>query len=159
LMALDATLHIQGIDGPERVLKLSDFYTVPKTSLIFDTLGPADLITSVEAQVPFARRSAYIKIRDRASYQFAVVSAAVVLNIDGGTIREARIAAGGVGTIPWRLPAVEAALAGKPATPETFAQAVGGVGQGATTHDHNKFKVPLLQQTLIRGLRAATAIV
>ncbi len=159
LIALDANLRIQGSSGTERVLKLSDFYTTPKHDLSFDTLAPGELITAVEVSVPFARRSAYIKIRDRASYQFAVVSAAVALDLDGGTIREARVTAGGVGTIPWRLPAVESALAGKAAQPDSFAQAVADVGQGATLHDQNQFKVPLLKQTLIRALQAATAVV
>jgi len=89
LMALDATLHVQSANGPERLLKLSDFYKVPGKDLRFDTLQPGDLITSVETAVPYGRRSAYIKIRDRASYQFAVVSAAVALNVSGGVIRQA----------------------------------------------------------------------
>jgi xanthine dehydrogenase YagS FAD-binding subunit len=158
LMALDGSVQVQGANGATRTLKLSEFYTPPATSLKFDTLAPGDLIVSLQASVPFARRSAYIKIRDRASYQFAVVSAAVVLDLDGDTIREARVAAGGVGTIPWRLPQVEAALKGKPATPETFQAAVAGIGDGAVTHAQNQFKVPLLQRTIIRGLQTARAL-
>jgi xanthine dehydrogenase YagS FAD-binding subunit len=158
LTALDATLRIQNSAGAERVLKLSAFYQLPGSDLRFDTLGPGDLITAVEVQVPFAHRSAYIKIRDRASYQFAVVSAAAVLDLDGGTIREARLAAGGVGTIPWRLPKIEAALKGKPATQASYEQALTGIGEGATTHVFNKFKVPLLRQTALRALLAAGAL-
>jgi xanthine dehydrogenase YagS FAD-binding subunit len=157
LMALDATLLVQS-GRAERVLKLSDFYKLPGPDLRFDTLAPGDLITAVEAQVPFAHRSAYIKIRDRASYQFAVVSTAAVLDVDGGTIREARLAAGGVGTIPWRLPKIEAALKGQPATQASYEQALADVGEGAVTHHFNKFKVPLLRQTALRALLAAGAI-
>jgi xanthine dehydrogenase YagS FAD-binding subunit len=159
LAALDASIHVQGADGHERLMKISEFYHPPSADLRFDSLQPGDLITAIEANTPFARRSAYIKIRDRASYQFAVVSAAVVLDLAGGTIREARVAAGGVGTIPWRLPAVEAALAGKPPSIESFQNAVALVGNGATVHSQNQFKVPLLQQTILRGLLAAAAIV
>ena len=160
LMAMDASVRVQGANGaPERLLKLSEFYHVPDQSLKFDSLAPGDLITAIEAQVPFARRSVYIKIRDRASYQFAVVSAAVLLDLDGDTIREARIAAGGVGTIPWRFPQVEAALTGKPATTETFVAAMADIGQGAVTHEQNQFKIELLKRTTLRALQAARAIV
>ncbi len=158
LMALDASVRIQNAAGAERVLKLSDFYKLPGPDLRFDTLAPGDLITALEATVPFAGRSAYIKIRDRASYQFAVVSAAAVLDLDGSTIREARLAAGGVGTIPWRLPKIEQALRGQPATPEAFVQALTGLGDGAVTHPFNQFKVALLHQTVLRALLAAKAI-
>jgi xanthine dehydrogenase YagS FAD-binding subunit len=160
LTALDGSVRVQGANGaPERVVKLSDFYQVPQSSLKFDALSPGDLVTSVEAQVPFARRSAYIKIRDRASYQFAVVSAGVALDLDGDTIRDARVAAGGVGTIPWRFPNVESALKGKPATPDTFRAAVADIGNGAVTHAQNQFKIELLKLTVIRALVAARAIV
>ena len=158
LMALDASLRVQNSTGAERVIKLSDFYKLPGPDLRFDTLAPGDLITAVEAQVPFAHRSAYIKIRDRASYQFAVVSAAAVLDVQGGTIREARLAAGGVGTIPWRLPKIEAVLQGKPATQASYEQALTEVGDGAVTHTFNKFKVAMLRQTALRALLAAGAI-
>ncbi len=158
LTALDASVRVQGAAG-ERVIKLSDFYKLPGPDLRFDTLQPGDLITALEASIPFAHRSAYVKIRDRASYQFAVVSAAVALDLDGGSIREARVAAGGVGTIPWRLPAVEAALAGKPATPDSFRQALAIVGNGAHVTPETQFKIPLLSQTILRALQAAAAIV
>jgi xanthine dehydrogenase YagS FAD-binding subunit len=159
LTALDASVRVQGAEGTaERVMKLSEFYQIPAQGLKFDTLTPGDLITAIEAEVPFARRSAYIKIRDRASYQFAVVSAGVALDLDGDTIREARVAAGGVGTIPWRLPQVEAALKGKVATPETFQSSVANIGEGAVTHAENKFKVELLKRTTLRALLTVRAI-
>jgi xanthine dehydrogenase YagS FAD-binding subunit len=158
LMTLDATVHVHNSSGIDTTVKLSDFYTTPNKDLRFYTISDGDLITGIEVTLPFAKRSAYIKIRDRASYQFAVVSAAVALDINGGAIRQARVAAGGVGTIPWRLPDVESALVGKVAGPETFNQAVASVGNGATLHAQNKFKVPLLQQTIIRALQTASQI-
>jgi xanthine dehydrogenase YagS FAD-binding subunit len=158
LLALDASLRVQGANNGERLLKLSDFYKLPGPDLRFDTLQPGDLIVGVEASVPFARKSAYIKIRDRASYQFAVVSAAVAIDTNGGSIREARVAAGGVGTIPWRLPSVEAALAGKPVSDDTFRQALTELGNGAQTTPETQFKIPLLKQTVLRALSAAAAI-
>ncbi len=158
LTALDASVRVQGSNGTERVLKLSDFYVIPAQSLKFDSLTPGELITSIEANVPFARRSAYVKIRDRASYQFAVVSAAVALDLDGNTIREARVAAGGVGTIPWRFPHVEEALRGKPTTDDAFTSALATMGEGAVTFPENQFKVPLLKRTTLRALQQARSI-
>ena len=158
LMMLDGEVRVQDAQGAERFLKLADFYKVPGPDLRFDTLMPGDLIVALEANVPFAHRSAYIKIRDRASYQFAVVSAAAALDMAGGVIREARLAAGGVGTIPWRFPAVENALRGQPANAESFQRALASIGQGAVTHDRNSFKIALLQQTALRALLAAGAI-
>ncbi|MDB6169848.1 MAG: Xanthine dehydrogenase YagS FAD-binding subunit [Verrucomicrobia bacterium] len=158
LTALDASVRIAGAaPRGERTLKLSEFYRIPQDSLKFDTLQPGEMITAVEASVPFARHSAYIKIRDRASYQFAIVSAAVALDLDGDTIREARIAAGGVGTIPWRFPAAESALAGQRATPESFTRAIARLDRGAVTHEFNLFKVDLLRRTTLRALEAALA--
>jgi xanthine dehydrogenase YagS FAD-binding subunit len=158
LTALDASVRVQGASGGERLLKLSELYKLPGPDLRFDTLQPGDLIVGIEANVPFARRSAYIKIRDRASYQFAVVSAAVALDTTGGTIREARVAAGGVGTIPWRFPSVEAALAGKPVSEDTFREALAGLENGSKVTPETQFKVPLLKQTILRALSAAGAI-
>ena len=159
MMALDGSVAVHCANGQSVTLPLSKFYRVPSDSLKFDSLQPGDLITSVTASVPFAKNSAYIKIRDRASYQFAVISAAAVLDLDGDTIREARLAAGGVGTIPWRFPQVEAALKGKPATPESFTAALAGIGQGAVTHEQNAFKVELVKRTALRALTAARATV
>ena len=158
LMALGGDVRVQNAQGTERVVTLSDFYKVPGADLRFDTLAPGDLITALEANLPFAHRSAYIKIRDRASYQFAVVSAAAALDVAGGVIREARLAAGGVGTIPWRFPAVENALRGQQMNADSFQRALAGIGQGAVTHDKNSFKTALLQQTALRALLAAGAI-
>jgi xanthine dehydrogenase YagS FAD-binding subunit len=158
MLALDASVRVQGSQG-ERVLKLAEFYKLPPADLVFWTIAPDEVITSIEAAVPFATRSAYVKIRDRASYQFAVVSAAVVLDLDGANIREARVAAGGVGTIPWRFPRVEAALRGQPAGASAFHAAVADIGAGATPKAENKFKVELLKRTVVRALLQAQAIV
>jgi xanthine dehydrogenase YagS FAD-binding subunit len=158
LIALDTSVRVQGPQG-ERVIPLPRFYQLPQPDLSFTTLAPSELITALEAQLPFAGRSAYVKIRDRASYQFAVLSAAVALDLDGNTIRAARVAAGGVGTIPWRLPQVEAALQGKPATADTFQAAVAEAGQGAVTHPKNIYKVELLKRTVVRALLQAQNIV
>jgi xanthine dehydrogenase YagS FAD-binding subunit len=104
-----------------------------------------------------ARRSGYLKVRDRASFEWAVVSAAVALDIDGGTIRGARIAAGGVGTKPWRLPEVEAALIGKPADAATLKAAAEQAGEGAKPAKMNAFKVLLLKRTVRRALQTVAA--
>ncbi|MFD0746631.1 FAD binding domain-containing protein [Phytohabitans flavus] len=94
----------------------------------------------------------YLKIRDRQSYEFALASAAVALDVHRGIIRQARIAAGGVGTKPWRLTSVERALAGRPANADTFESAVGNAADGARPLTHNAFKPALLRRTLIRAL-------
>jgi xanthine dehydrogenase YagS FAD-binding subunit len=158
MLALDASVRVQGSQG-ERSLKLADFYKLPQADLVFWTIQPDEVITSIEAAVPFAARSAYVKIRDRASYQFAVVSAAVALDLDGSSIREARVTAGGVGTIPWRFPQVEAALRGRPAGADAFHAAVADIGAGATFKTENKFKVELLKRTVVRALLQAQATV
>ncbi len=158
LLALDASVRVQGAKG-ERVLKLADFYRVPKEDLTFWTITPDEVITSIEAATPFAARSAYVKIRDRASYQFAVVSAAVALDLDGANVRDARVTAGGVGTVPWRFPQVEAALRGKPAAIDAFHAAVADIGAGATPKTETQFKVELLKRTVVRALLQAQAIV
>jgi xanthine dehydrogenase YagS FAD-binding subunit len=159
MMALDGSVAVQCANGQSRSLPLSALYQLPKQSLKFDTLQPGDLITAIASNLPFARTSSYIKIRDRASYQFAVVSAAAVLDVEGGTIRDARLTAGGVGTIPWRFPQVESALKGKPATLATYTAALADIGQGAVTHEHNAFKVELLKRTALRALSAAHPMV
>jgi xanthine dehydrogenase YagS FAD-binding subunit len=157
LRALDATVRVKGPRG-DRALTIGDFYKLPGPDLVLNTLAPGELIVGIEARLPYARRSAYVKIRDRASYQFAIVSAAVALDVQGGTVREARLAAGGVGTVPWRFPQVEAALAGKPATEDAFRAALAGIGDGAVTHSHNAYKVELLRRTALRALLQAKEI-
>ncbi len=116
-------------------------------------LRPGELITFIE--VPASRtagRSRYLKVRDRASFEFAVVSAAVALDLDGGNVRDIRIAAGGVGTKPWRLQNVEAALRGRALNPDNVSRAAALSGRGARPRQHNSFKVELLANTVERAI-------
>jgi xanthine dehydrogenase YagS FAD-binding subunit len=153
LVALDASIRIQN-GAEERLLKLDDFYLVPgDTPDRENQLRPGELITEVRVpRLPWARRSTYLKIRDRDSYEFALTSAAVALDVDGDKIRDIRIAVGGVGTKPWNLPKVREALAGQPLTEQTFAAAARLAVDGANPLRHNAFKIDLLQRTIVRAL-------
>ncbi|MFD3484760.1 FAD binding domain-containing protein [Streptomyces sp. NPDC058665] len=153
LVALDAQLQVYG-PGGQRTTALKDFYRLPgDTPHLEHHLRPRELITAITVP-PLAKttRSGYLKIRDRQSYEFALTSAAVALRIQGNTIHEARIAVGGVGTRPWRLPAVESALIGKPATEATYETAAAQSIEEARPLAHNEFKVELLRRTLVRAL-------
>lgn len=159
LTALEAFIKLRRPTG-ERVLKTSDFFRIPADDpQRLTNILPGEMITSIEIPaMPWARRSAYVKIRDRASYQFAIVSAAVALRIEDGAIAEARVAAGGVGTRPWRLPQVEEALKGKPPEAAELEAAVAKADEGAKTHAHNAYKPELLKRTLVRACLQAAAI-
>lgn len=156
LVALDATMRVEGPQG-ERSFPIEELFRLPgDTPHLEHTLLPGELI--VELRVPggpYSRRARYLKVRDRASYEFALVSAAVALSVEDGVIREARIAAGGVGTRPWRLRDCEAALAGKRADRQAFEQAAELSTRGARPLHHNHFKVELLPQTIVRALEMA----
>ncbi|MEO8713877.1 MAG: xanthine dehydrogenase family protein subunit M, partial [Acetobacteraceae bacterium] len=104
-----------------------------------------------------ARRSTYLKVRDRASFEFALVSAAVGLDVADGIVRDARVAAGGVGATPWRLPEVEQALRGRALTPEVLAEAASAAGQGAQPASQNGFKLILLRRTVLRALQTVAS--
>jgi xanthine dehydrogenase YagS FAD-binding subunit len=104
--------------------------------------------------LPWAKQSTYLKIRDRQSFEFALASAAVAVRREGNRILEARIAVGGMGTMPWRLPAVEKALVGKPATEDTYEAAAAHAADEARTLHHNRFKPALLRRTLVRALKS-----
>jgi xanthine dehydrogenase YagS FAD-binding subunit len=153
LVALDASVRIRGPTG-ERVLPVEDLYCLPgETPDIEHNLAAGELIVSVD--VPSLRQaghSLYLKVRDRASYAFALVSAAVVLEVDVGTIRTARIAAGGVGTKPWRFRTAEATLIGRPPSAEAWRQAADCATEGAHLYSGNAFKAELLRRTLARAL-------
>jgi xanthine dehydrogenase YagS FAD-binding subunit len=153
LVALDASVDLLGTDGSRRV-RLADFYLLPgDTPHLENALREGELISGVTVPaLPWARRSTYVKVRDRQSYEFALTSAAVALDIDGGVIREARVAAGGVGTRPWRLPAVEDALTGRPPAQETYEAAVEHAADGARPLARNGFKAELLRRTIVRAL-------
>lgn len=153
LTALDARLHLNGPNGL-RVLALSEFYRLPGDAPHLEAdLQPGEVITAIEVPATAAsRRSHYLKVRDRASFEFALVSAAVGLDLDGTTIREARIAMGGVGTKPWRMPQVEAALRGARLEAAVLRSAAARATEGANPRAHNRFKLELMQHTLVRAL-------
>jgi xanthine dehydrogenase YagS FAD-binding subunit len=140
-----------------RSLLLERFYRLPgDTPHIENELKTGEIITSVTVPAPWATHSTYLKIRDRQSYEFALASAAILLQVRGGTVRRARIAVGGMGTKPWRLPAVEEALIGQRAGEDAFEASVADAAAGAQTLQHNAFKPALLRRTLVRGLLEAT---
>jgi xanthine dehydrogenase YagS FAD-binding subunit len=153
LVSLEASIRLQ-TGNNERFVKLDDFYLVPGDSPEKENqLRPGELITEIRVPlVPWARRSIYLKIRDRESYEFALCSVALALDADANTIRDARLAVGGVGTKPWNLPNVRAALIGKPLNQQTFETAAKLATEGARPLRHNAFKVELVQRTLVRAL-------
>jgi xanthine dehydrogenase YagS FAD-binding subunit len=157
LTALDATIHIQGAKG-ERAVPIDSFFLVPGTTPQRENvLEPGDLITHVVLPAPPENtRSYYVKLRDRAAYEFALASAAVVITMDGGRIRRARVALGGVGTKPWRSVEAERALEGRAASDETFRTAAREALKGARPASENGFKVELAQRCLVRTLKLAT---
>ncbi|MEV5892407.1 FAD binding domain-containing protein [Nonomuraea fuscirosea] len=154
LVALDAGVHLQGPDG-ERGLAMTELLLRPgDTPDREHDLRPGELITAVEIPPhPRPPLSGYLKVRDRQSYEFALTSAAVALHLTGGVIRDARIAAGGVGTVPWRLGAVERLLAGARPSEQLWAQAAAVAADGARPLRHNAFKAELLKRTIERQLR------
>lgn len=156
LVALDASLLLRGPDG-ERRITVADLYRLPDaTPHLEHTLRPGELI--VEISIPsgrYAAKARYVKVRDRSSYEFALVSAAAALDVEDGIIREARVASGGVGTRPWRMRAVEEALAGKPANRASFEAAAGLAIEGVRPLSGNAFKVKLLPATIVRALEMA----
>jgi xanthine dehydrogenase YagS FAD-binding subunit len=153
LVALDATVRLRSRNGTRQVA-LADFYRLPgDTPHLENQLRQGELITDVLVPaLPWARHSTYLKIRDRSSFEFALTSAAVALDVRGDTVRDARIAVGGVGTRPWRLRAVENALRGQRPTPENVTAAAVHAAEGAQPLAHNAFKVTLVQRTIIRAV-------
>jgi xanthine dehydrogenase YagS FAD-binding subunit len=154
LAALDAVVHLQGADG-ERQVPLIDFHRLPEDHPEIDTvIRPGELITAVELPpMPFARHSHYLKVRDRASYAFALVSVAVAVDLDGDNIRDVRIALGGVAHKPWRAPEAEALLRGQAISSELLARAGAAVVSGARPYPGNAFKVQLAQRAIVRALQ------
>jgi xanthine dehydrogenase YagS FAD-binding subunit len=153
MSALGVVIHVQGAKGV-RTIPFSDFHLLPgQTPHIEHALKPGELITHVEIPaLPFAARSHYLKVRDRASYEFALTSAAVALDIQGGTIKGARIAMGGVGTKPWRSLAAEKALVGSAANEQTYRAAANAAMAEAKPYKDNAFKIELAKRTLVRAL-------
>ncbi|CAM4019044.1 FAD binding domain-containing protein [Bordetella muralis] len=156
LMALDATVHVQGPDG-RRDIALRDFYLLPGDTPQHETvLDPNELITHVTLPASAAsERSCYVKLRDRASYEFALVSAAVVLQVRDAHILAASIALGGVGTRPWRCPSAETELAGRAPSAALYEKAAQSALQGAVAQSENGFKIELARRCLIHALSTA----
>jgi xanthine dehydrogenase YagS FAD-binding subunit len=158
LVALDATVLVSGPKG-ERRIAFADLHRLPGDAPEKDTtLEAGELITAVDVpDGPFTKHVHYQKVRERASYAFALLSVAAALDLDGTTIKGARLAMGGVAHKPWRLAAAEQALVGKPATEETFRQAAAVAMQGAKAFKHNAYKLRLGPNTIVQALRTAAA--
>lgn len=158
MRALYATVVTLKPDGDRRRIPLGDFYCLPgDTPHIETVLEPGELITHIALPAPPpGARQLYRKVRDRASYAFALVSVAAVVAVENGTITHAALAFGGLAHQPWRNPAVEAALMGKPAEQATFDAAADALLTGARGFGHNDFKIPLARRVLITALRDVT---
>jgi xanthine dehydrogenase YagS FAD-binding subunit len=159
LVALDAVVHIQGPHG-ERAIPIDDFFLLPgDTPHIEHPLEHGELIVAIEVPAAaVARRSLYLKVRDRESYEFALASAAVALRVDDGVISEVRLALGGVGTKPWRARRAEELLVREPAERASFARAAREELAPAVPRAMNEFKVELAQRTIIRALEMAATM-
>lgn len=159
MAALNAIIHVQGTNG-ERTIAFADFHTLPGDHPeIENTLQHDELITAVEIPaLPFATNSIYLKVRDRASFDFALASAAVALDISGGNIKDARIAFGGIGTKPWRSVKAEQSLKGKTASINAFKDAADIALHDAKTYQYNSFKTELAKRTLISALQKTGGI-
>jgi len=157
LTALDAVVHTSG-PGGERAIGIDDFFLLPgDTPQREHPLEHGELITAIEVPgAPVARRSVYLKFRDRQSYEFALASVAAAVRIEDGTVAEVRLALGGVGTRPWRARRAEAALLGRPAGAASFAAAARQELAAATPHPMNAFKVELAQRAIVRALNTLT---
>jgi xanthine dehydrogenase YagS FAD-binding subunit len=158
LAALEARVHVAGPSG-ERVIAFSDFHRLPGDTPQRDSnLEANEIITAIELPAHgFAANYSYLKIRDRLSYAFALVSVAAALELDGGTIKQARLALGGVAHKPWRDPAAEAVLRGKPATAAGFEGAAELLLKGARSFGHNGFKIDLARRAIVRTLTQAAS--
>jgi xanthine dehydrogenase YagS FAD-binding subunit len=158
LVALDATVLVSGPKG-DRQIPFADLHRLPGDMPEKDTnLLPGELITAVDIpDSPFTKHVHYQKVRERASYAFALVSAAAALDLDGNTIKAARLALGGVAHKPWRLTAAEQALVGQPATEASFQRAAEVAMQGAKAFKHNAYKLKLAPNALVQALKTAGA--
>jgi xanthine dehydrogenase YagS FAD-binding subunit len=156
LAALEATIHVQGAKG-DRNIPIEEFHLLPGDTPERETvLEPGDLITHVTLPPPApGSRSYYLKLRDRASYEFALASAAVIVTIDAGVVRRARIALGGVGTKPWRSTEAETALTGRPVGDASYRAAADAALRNAKPQSENGFKVELAKRCLVHALKIA----
>ncbi|SNS90845.1 xanthine dehydrogenase YagS FAD-binding subunit [Noviherbaspirillum humi] len=158
LCALDAVIQVRSESG-ERAIGITDFHRLPGDAPQQDTtLAPGELIVAIDLPPsPFAAHSHYLKVRDRASYAFALVSVAAALDLQDGKVREARIALGGVAHKPWRAASAEAELRGQAPTDDVLRQAAQRALEGAQGFRHNAFKIELAQRAIVRTLRLAGA--
>jgi xanthine dehydrogenase YagS FAD-binding subunit len=159
LLTVDAQVRVRGLHGVRRI-PIDRFHVLPADAPNVETvLEWGDLIEGIDLPASaHARNSAYVKVRDRASYEFALVSAAAALDIDRGTIRTARVALGGVAPVPWRARYAEAALVGAAPTAATFAAAARAATAGMRGYGKNDFKIDLTQRTVERALRTVGGI-
>jgi xanthine dehydrogenase YagS FAD-binding subunit len=156
LTVLEAQIELLGADQAVRRVAIGDFHRLPgETPYIETVLEPGEMITGVVLPIQPPGRQVYRKVRDRASYEFALVSVAAIVATDRGTIMAARVALGGVAHKPWRSVEKEAALVGGPATMDTFRTAAEAAMAGAVGRGHNDFKIELAKRTLCRTLAQA----
>lgn len=160
LAALDAVVKVRGTDGKERSIPFADFHRLPGDNPERDNnLAHGELITAIELpKNNLAAKSYYLKVRDRASYAFALVSVAAALEMSGNTIKQARVAMGGVSHKPWRATEAEKVLIGKPADEKTFLQAAEAEMKAAKPLKHNAYKVELGKRAIIRALMQANGM-
>ena len=160
LYALDAVVRVRGAGGRERTIPIGDFHRLPDDTPQRDTnLQHGELIVAIELpKSNFAKNSYYLKVRDRASYAFALVAVAAALELDGSTIRQARVVLGGVAHKPWRSREAEAALSGRPASDESFRRAAEVALADAKPLAHNAYKVELGRRAVVRALMRASKL-
>ena len=157
MRALDASVETVKADGSARTIPIADFHRLPgETPQIETSLEVGETITAVRLPPPLPGTHIYRKVRDRASYAFALVSVAAVIETASGKIRSARLAFGGLAHKPWRVPAAEQSLEGAAPTPASFDHAADAVLQGARGYGSNDFKIPLTRRTLRAVLAQAT---
>src|SRR5262249_13663191 len=156
MAALEAIIHVEGARGA-RTIAFGDFHVLPGSTPHRETvLEPGDLITHVTLPPPRSgSKQVYLKLRDRASYEFALASAAVVIELANGSVTYVRIAMGGVGTKPWRSPEAEAALLHKPANAANFRAAPEPARRNARPQSENRFKIELAKRCLTHALQTA----
>src|SRR5215210_6023239 len=160
LYALDAVVRVRRADGSERTIPVIDFHRLPgDTPQRDNNLEHGELMVAIELpKSSFAKNSYYLKVRDRASYAFALVAVAAALELDGGRVRQARVVLGGVAHKPWRSMEAEAALAGRPASEESFRRAAEAALKDARPLAHNAYKVELGKRAIIRALMRASKL-
>jgi xanthine dehydrogenase YagS FAD-binding subunit len=160
LYALEAVVRIKGADGQERTMPVNEFHRLPgDTPQRDNNLAHGDLIVAIELpKSNFAKNSYYLKVRDRASYAFALVAIAAALEIEGSTIKQARVVLGSVAHKPWRSQEAEAVLAGKPASEENFRAAADAALTAAKPLAHNAYKVELAKRAIVRALMRASKL-